>query len=595
MRRVLWGGWELLKIAWSESRKRVVISFSLMLLQWAALPLAAPALGRLTDSVVEQNSRGAVVAGLWLAAMLIASLVSGHFSHIFYFELGEMAGLRLQADLIRFSNDSAGLEHHERPEYADKMQVLRQETERMGWTSMQALLDSAGLSLALGITIFLLVRLNPFLLLLPLAAIPPLILGRRAESLLGKTREAAADPTRRARHLFELSNSAASAKELRTCGLGPEIRARHDRAWAKASRTLLRGEMRAVALRACGQLVFALGYVGATLLVVRDAVAGSRSVGDVVLAITLAAQVNQQVTDTVNLLQEMQRTAKALSDLRWIQDLVSQSVEIREDAVMPERIVEGIRVSGLQFAYPGTDRIVLGDVDLFLPAGSTVALVGENGAGKTTLVKLLCRFYDSYEGAIQLDGVDIRRFLLREFRERIAAGFQDFARFEFLARETVGLGDLPEIESSEAVLSALERAEADDVIRRLEDGLETLLGKSYADGTELSGGQWQKLALGRAMMRTAPLLLVLDEPTSALDAQAEHDLFERYAEGAQRVGRLTGAITLLVSHRFSTVRMADLILVVADGKIIEAGNHQQLMALDGLYAELFNIQARAYS
>ena len=182
-----------------------------------------------------------------------------------------------------------------------------------------------------------------------------------------------------------------------------------------------------------------------------------------------------------------------------------------------------------------------------------------------------------------------------EWRSRISAGFQDFARFEFTAQQTVGIGDLPQIDDPVAVAGALDRARADDVMRRLGDGLETVLGKSNVGGTDLSGGQWQKLALGRAMMREAPLLLLLDEPTSALDAQAEHNLFEQYALGARRVAQRTGAITVLVSHRFSTVRMADTILVVGDGRIVEAGSHDDLVALGGLYADLYALQAKQYA
>jgi ATP-binding cassette subfamily B protein len=182
-----------------------------------------------------------------------------------------------------------------------------------------------------------------------------------------------------------------------------------------------------------------------------------------------------------------------------------------------------------------------------------------------------------------------------EWRTRIAAGFQDFVRYEFQARHVVGLGDLPRMSSEPAVRAALERAAATGVLDDLPDGLRTRLGKSYADGAELSGGQWQKLALGRAMMRETPLLLVLDEPTSALDPEAEHVLFQRYADHAKRVAVRTGGITVFVSHRFSTVRMADLIIVVGDGRVVETGDHATLIAAGGLYAELFALQAKAYS
>jgi ATP-binding cassette subfamily B protein len=229
-----------------------------------------------------------------------------------------------------------------------------------------------------------------------------------------------------------------------------------------------------------------------------------------------------------------------------------------------------------------------------LPAGSTVAVVGENGAGKTTLIKLLCGFYRPTQGKILVDGTDLRRVPLDDWRERIAAGFQDFGRYEFLVRQSIGVGDLAQQFADTPVRGALDRAHAADVLDHLADGLDTQLGKSYADGAELSGGQWQKLALGRAMMRENPLLLVLDEPTAALDPEAEHALFERYAEQARRVGETTGAITLLVSHRFSTVRMADLIIVIADGRVVETGDHASLVAAGGFYSELYAIQAEAY-
>jgi ATP-binding cassette subfamily B protein len=257
----------------------------------------------------------------------------------------------------------------------------------------------------------------------------PLLLGRRAETTLARARETAADPMRHARHLFQLAMDGRAAKELRACGLSEELRVRQTRAWDEATSILWRGERCAGLLRIAGQLVFAAAYVAATLLVVRDAVAGQGSVGDVVLVITLAAQVNGQVTAAVSLLQQLQRTAQTMADFRWIRTVIARQVPPPPDAELPDRIEGGIRLRELGFSYPGTERPVLAGVELDLPAGSTVAIVGENGAGKTTLVKLLCRFYESTTGVIELDGVDIRRFPLDEWRRRIATGFQDFARF----------------------------------------------------------------------------------------------------------------------------------------------------------------------
>jgi len=248
----------------------------------------------------------------------------------------------------------------------------------------------------------------------------------------------------------------------------------------------------------------------------------------------------------------------------------------------------------VSFAYPGTSRLVLDDVSFAVPAGAVVAIVGENGAGKTTLIKLLSKMYEPSSGSIFIDDTPLARVRVPEWRQRLAGAFQDFFRFEFAARQTVGLGDLSQLEDDSAVLAAVERAGASDVIARLQSGLATQLGATWPQGMDLSFGQWQKLALARGFMRPEPLLIVLDEPTAALDAETEHALFERYAAAARSTAVGNGRITVLVSHRFSTVRMADLILVMDGSKLAEAGSHEDLMAKRGPYAELYTMQAAAY-
>jgi len=250
-----------------------------------------------------------------------------------------------------------------------------------------------------------------------------------------------------------------------------------------------------------------------------------------------------------------------------------------------------LTVSGLSLSY-GRLR-ALYDIDLSVRSGELVALAGENGAGKTTLVKLLTGMYRPTAGRVLLDGVPLTDIDLAAWRERTAATFQDFVRFELLAGETVGVGDLPRIDLAPALSEALRRADATAVAAELPDGLDTRLGRSFTGGQELSGGQWQRLALARGMMRDLPLLLVLDGPTASLDAITEAALFERYL-AARALAKGSGAITLLVSHRFSTVRMADLIIVLDQGRITASGDHAALIRAGGLYAELYELQARAY-
>jgi ATP-binding cassette subfamily B protein len=258
-------------------------------------------------------------------------------------------------------------------------------------------------------------------------------------------------------------------------------------------------------------------------------------------------------------------------------------------AVAPTlRDERGIRFEHVGFRYPGNDEWALRDVDVFIPRGESLALVGQNGAGKTTFIKLLTRLYDPTEGRVLLDGKDLRDHDVDELRRRVGVIFQDFAQYQLLVRENIGFGSVEHLGDDAQIGRAVDHGGASEVVASLKSGLETPLGRWFRDGVELSGGQWQKVALARAFMREGADILVLDEPTAALDAEAEHAVFERFR-------RLTeGRTSILISHRFPTVRMADRIVVIEKGRVVEQGTHRELVAADGRYAHLFSLQAEGY-
>ena len=320
----------LVATSWRESPGRMLLAAALVAVQAIAIPFAAAALSALTDAALAGDTRGAVTAAVVGAILLIAALTAGHFAHIFHFELGEAAELAVQRRLILLSNGSAGLAHHDRADYADRLQVLRQEVGRTR-ELVETLFNAFSLAIAMITTAVLLALVSPWLLLLPLAAIPPLLLGRRAEDILATAREAAAGDTRRSWHLLRLATSAGSAKELRASGLATELRDRQGAAWTAATRILMRAQLRALAPWLVGQLIFSVAYVGATLLVVAQAVDGRASVGDVILVIILAGQVNQQVAAAVGVLQQLQRGSRMMRTIDWVEELVH-----RDDPAQPE-------------------------------------------------------------------------------------------------------------------------------------------------------------------------------------------------------------------------------------------------------------------
>ena len=582
--------------AWRASPGRLTAIFALTLLSYASAPLTPLVLKHVTDAVVAHDAGAATRAAVFLPLLALFNAIGAHLLHVLFVEVADQNVINLTGDIAGLAQRPGGLAHLERTDYANEIELIRNEGQ-WRYMSVRSAILGIGVVVQLTLTILLLARLQPVLLLLLLFAIPPLVGTRMAWRRFERVWRESADKLRRATHYSDLALRADAAKEVRLFGLEDEVRDRIQSSRKELRGIIFRADLQGVLTQSVGFLVFALGYVGALLIVVRGAVKGSHTVGDVVLAVSLAGQTNQLVFSVVSALQRLQRGAAAADRLRWLRNLVAELYPRRETktAAPPARIEQGIRVENVTFRYPATEVDVLSDVDLELPAGSTVAFVGENGAGKSTLVKLLCRFYEPTRGRIAVDGVDLTSIDPGGWRERIAAGFQDFVRFELVARESVGVGDIPLLDDRAAIERAVDRAAARDVVEDLAHGLDTPIGLTQpGGGAELSGGQWQKLALARAMMRERPLLLILDEPTSALDAHAEHELFDRYAASARAVARATGGIAIFVSHRFSTVRMADLIVVVDGGRIAELGTHDELVGLGGIYAELFALQAAAY-
>lgn len=512
------------------------------------------------------------------------------------FRLVEKTTLLIEQELIDAMVGAPGLDLHERPAHLDRVEVLRKQVGVLANT-IGALLHNLSLVTGFFTVVGVFVSIHPLLALLPIAGIPAVVCAAKSMNAYQKTLDDTAERQRRSDHLFVLATTPGPAKELRTFGLGREITARHRELLASTHRDLDGVALRwSVATSVCWGTL-GIAKVAAVAFIALQAIDGRASVGSVIVAWSMTGpldsflrQINDMVGWLFNSLRAAERYVDVLDDAH---DLMSN--EIPHDPVpAPTALTSAIELHGVSFRYPDTEHDVLHDVTLSLPAGSIVALVGENGAGKSTLIKLLGRYYRPTHGSILVDGIDLTRIDTAAWRQRLSGAFQDHARFEFLAREVVGIGDLKLLDDVPRITEALSRAGGGDLAERLEHGLESPLGKSFEDGTEPSGGQWQQLALGRALLRHDPLLLLLDEPTSALDPEAEHALFEGFAAAARSAADATGAITLLVSHRFSTVRMADLIIVLEGRTVAETGSHHELMSQAGLYAELYTLQARSY-
>jgi ATP-binding cassette, subfamily B, bacterial len=580
--------WRLCKLGYRHEPRLMLAAF--VLSQVAALPDALLALWlMLLGQGVLGNNPGLVrVAAIGLAVSATATWFLQTVSTRMQRRFRDKVTIALESHIARLQASVATIAHHEQPEYLDRLAMLRDQVFVLDHMYM-SLFSTCGWILRLGVTVALLASIHPALILLAVFAVPTVITSTWRPAVERAASERAAQPNRLARHLFTLATTAPPGKEVRVTGIGDRLMTKRREAWERAYAIVSPARWGSALWHALAWAWFGAAYAGAIVFVSSGLAAPP---GDVLLVLAAGARLSAYLGATVGELGFLRGFwMDGSRRLAWLEDYVA-STTASADLAAPPALTRGIDLDHVSFTYPGTSRLVLHDVSLSLRRGSVVAVVGENGAGKTTLVKLLAKMYEPTSGVILVDDTPLARIPADAWRLRLAGAFQDFFRFEFLARQTVGLGDVPRIDERPAVAAAVDRAGAADVISRLPSGLETQLGPTWPGGAEVSFGQWQKLALARGFMRERPLLLVLDEPTAALDAETEHALFERYAAAAR--GGNEDTITILVSHRFSTVRMADLIVVIDGARLVEVGSHHELMAKRGQYAELYGIQAAAY-
>jgi ATP-binding cassette subfamily B protein len=578
------------KLAWHVDRPRTALALVLAVAEGAAKGMNALVLKLVADAVIDGSTAGATRAATLAALLGGCWYASDWFGGMVRANLREKVDVEVDARLLEQTLTLPGLAHHESPAFADQLRLLSERRDEL--VDVVPALARVVFALALAASVTsLLVSLDARLVVLPVVGLAIVAATFRSERRWERMHRDLAQPWRQTDHLWELVSSPAITKELLVFGITPELRHRYVASWRPIQRRMDRDGVAVTAMATLGWVAFAGGFAVAIALVA-SGVSRRGGLGDLVLAISLAAQVSDHVSTGADILARFLRASRAAARLAWLDDQrhdPAQPSAPARPAALPTRVTDGIDLRGVTFRYPGTSAVVLDHVDLHLPAGATVALVGENGAGKTTIGKLLLRYYDPSEGAVTVDGTDLRAFDPAGWRAMTSAAFQDAVPFEFTALDTIGLGRVDD----DGVTDAIEAAGAGRVVGSLPDGVATPLGRSLPGGVELSGGQWQHLALARGVVRDDPLLLLLDEPASALDPEAEHDLLQR-ARAATRATAARGGVTLLVSHRFTTVRFADLVCVLEHGRVAELGTHDELLAHGRRYAELYRLQADSY-
>ena len=584
------------RLVWAADRRGTLAIAALSVLV-ALLPAPVAWVGKLiVDAVLAASRSGSLadrdrVARLVLVelGLLAATLVTGRLLGLLRELLRTHLANRVNV-LILEKAITLELRHFEDPDVHDKMQNARREASSRPLSLVMQVFGVAQNGVTLAALSALLWRLSPWsVLVIVVASIPAFVAEARLSAESFRVNTWRAPEGRRLNYLEWILTRDFHAKEVKLFGLGPLVLERY-----RALHASFYAEDRRLALRRLGSgvafgLLALLAFYGMYLLVAGRAASGEITLGDMTLYLVVFRQGQSAFQGILTAVGAMYEDSLYMSNLFAFLSISTDSGRARCEppATVPRGAPLPIAFEGVSFRYPGKEDWVLRDLDLRLAPGETLGLVGENGAGKSTLVKLLLRLHDPTEGRITYGGVDLRDLDPEDLRSRIGAVFQDFVRYQFSAAENIGLGNPASLGDRARIEEAARRAGAGPVLASLPQGLDTILGGWFEAGHELSAGQWQKLAVARAFMRDAELL-VLDEPTASIDAEAEHDLFVRFRELA------AGRTAIVISHRFSTVRMADRIAVLQRGRMVELGSHQELVARGGRYAHLFSLQAQGY-
>ncbi len=524
----------------------------------------------------------ALLAVVTLAGFVFAALTS---------LVNEVKALHISdhiENILHSKSVAMDLEYYETPQYYDTMHRAQQEAPYRPARIVDGLVRLAQSSMTLLAMVALLFSFHwGVAVVLFAAAVPGVLVKLRYAGQMFRWQRERTPAERLANYFQWLITSSSAAKEMRVFDLGNIFVNRF-----RSQRQTIRKERLAMSLRRSlaellAQLAGALAIFGAYAFIAYRTVRGAITMGDLVMYYQAFQRGQGYLKEMLHSLAGLYEDGLFLSNFYEFLELKPKIVEPLVPVAMPQPMRTGIVFERVSFQYPNADDKVLEEVSLTIRPGQVAAFVGENGSGKTTIVKLLARLYDPTEGAITADGIDVRQFASKELRSQISVIFQDYMHYHLAARENIWFGDATLEPTDGRIAAAATISGADEVIGKLPQGYETPLGKWFQNGVELSTGQWQKIALARAFMRDAQIV-VLDEPTSSLDAQAEYEVFQKFRE------IIRGRMAILISHRFSNLRLADVIYVLEHGKILESGSHEELMQKGGKYAHLFELQARSY-